>query len=295
MTKKFFISHRWILILAVAIATKTSAAAEIFFHFSDPSLTDNRSLALEAHEYRPKQWNGKVILMSHGSTGGNASAIKTSIKFAAIGKIATENGYVFITFMRKGRGQSEGNFTEESGRCDYGSLSRELSEAEMQLKQVLQQVKSRHEVSTVILMGHSRGGFLSSAYAAKNPDEVQAVVNLAGAWSAVCEGKNGGLGRQRLEESAKKFKTQFWGYFENDSYFATDKFGDPDYSWFKKISDQQQVTFRVFSDAGRKDGHQAPTWAPKEWSDVFFQMLNVVIGRNSGNDAKNKKASLLTQ
>jgi pimeloyl-ACP methyl ester carboxylesterase len=274
MTKRWFTGNRWIVILAMVIPTKTTLAVEVAFHFSDPSITDNKTLALEAHEYLPKQWNGKVILMSHGSTGGNASAIKTSIKYAAIGKIATENGYVFISFMRKGRGQSEGNFTEESSKCDYGSLSRELSEAETQLKQVLQQVRSRHKVSKVVLMGHSRGGFLSSVYAAKNPEEVQAVVNLAGAWSAACEGKNGGLGRQRLEESAKKFKTQFWAYFENDSYFATGKFGDPDYSWFKKISGQQQVSFRIFSDAGRKDGHQAPTWAPKEWSDVFFPMLN---------------------
>lgn len=281
-TKRRFMGKRWILIFALAMASRTTAA-ELSFHFSDPSITDGQSLALEAHEYLPKQWNGKVILMSHGSTGGNASAIKTSIKFAAIGKIATENGYIFVTFMRKGRGKSEGNFTEESGSCDYGRLSRELSEAEAQLKQVLQQVKSRHKVSKVVLMGHSRGGFLSSVYAAKNPEEVQAVVNLAGAWTAVCEGKNGGVGRQRLEESARKFKTQFWAYFENDSYFAMDKFGDPEYSWFKKIADQHQVTFRVFSDAGRKDGHQAPTWVPKEWSDVLFPMLKVSLGESLAN------------
>ena len=264
---------RIFLVLVASLLCKTTSAAEITFKFSDPSITDNQTLTLEGHEYLPKQWNGKVILMSHGSTGGNDSAIKTSIKFVTIAKIATDNGYVFVTYMRKGRGKSEGKFTEETSRCDYGSLTREVSEAEAQLRQVLQQVKDKHRVSKVILMGHSRGGFLSSVYASKNPDEVQAVVNLAGAWSAVCEGKNGAFGRRALEDAAKKFKPHFWAYFEKDSYFATGKFGDWDYSWFKKMADENQITFKVFSDAGRKDGHEAPTWAPKEWAEVFFPLM----------------------
>lgn len=266
--------HLYTLILALLLASGWASAAEITFKFSDPSITDNQVLNLEGYEYLPKNWNGKVILMSHGSTGGNYSAIKTSLKFVNISKIATDNGYVFVTYMRKGRGKSEGKFTEETSRCDYGSLSREVSEAEAQLRQVLQQVKDKHRVSKVILMGHSRGGFLSSVYASKNPDEVQAVVNLAGGWSTSCEGKNGGFGRQVLEEAAKKFKPHFWAYFEKDSYFATGKFGDWDYSWFKKMANENQVTFKVFSDAGREDGHQAPTWAPKEWADALFPLLN---------------------
>lgn len=263
----------YLLVLTALILCQAVFAAETSFKFSHPSITNNRILTLEAHEYLPKQWNGKVILMSHGSTGGKDSAIKTSIKYATIGKIATENGYIFITYMRKGRGKSEGEFTEETGKCDYGNLSREVSEAEVQLKQVLEQVKEKHKVSKVILMGHSRGGFLSSVYAAKNSNEVQAVVNLAGGWSTVCEGKNGGFGRQGLQEAAEKFKPHFWAYFEKDSYFATGKFGDWDYSWFKKTADQHGVNFRVFSDGGRKDGHEAPTWTPREWAEVFFPLL----------------------
>ena len=261
----------WLTI--IIFFSSTAFAAEITFKFSDSNLTENQSFSLEGHEYLPKQWNGKVILMSHGSTGGNNSAVKTSLKFVNISKIATDNGYIFVTYMRKGRGKSEGKFTEETGRCDYGSLTREVSEAEAQLRQVLQQVKDKHRVSKVILMGHSRGGFLSSVYASKNPGEVQAVVNLAGAWSAVCEGKNGGFARQALEEAAKKFKPHFWAYFENDSYFATGKLGDKDYIWFKKMAEENRVTLKVFSDAGRSDGHQAPTWAPKEWADFFFPLM----------------------
>jgi len=53
------------------------------------------------------------------------------------------------------------------------------------------------------LIGHSRGGFLSSHYAGNFPADVAAVVNLAGAWFAVCEQKNGGFAKHHFESSAK--------------------------------------------------------------------------------------------
>ena len=230
------------------------AHAELQLTFIDPSLTDSNPLKLESYEYLPKTWNGKVIVMSHGSTGGNKNAIKTSLKFVNISKLATDNGYIFVAYMRKGRGKSEGNFTEESGKCDYSSLTQEVREAELQLAQVITKVREVHSVEKVILMGHSRGGFLSSVYAHKNPSQVLAVVNLAGAWSAACESRNGGFGRRALEASGKAFKPQLWAYFQNDSYFQAKTFNDSDYSWFSNFASKNGVTFKVFSDGGRTDG-----------------------------------------
>lgn len=261
----------WLLV-SVNLA---QAQQEISFHFAHPTITNGQTLKLEGSEYLPKQWNSRVILMSHGSTGGNDSSIKTTLKFVGIGKIASDNGYIFVTYMRKGRGKSEGTFTEETRRCDSASLSIEVNEAEAQLQQVIQQVKEKYKVSKVILMGHSRGGFLSADYASKHSDEVEAVINLAGGWSTACERKSGGFGAKGLEGSARVFGPQYWAYFENDSYFASTKFGDPDYAWFKKVANENGVVFKVFTDGGRKDGHQAPTWAPAEWAADFFPRINL--------------------
>ena len=93
-------------------ASVAMAQTEISFSFTHPSITQGTALQLEGYEYKPEKWNGHVILMSHGSTGGKSSAIKASAKYLNISKFANDNGYVFVTYMRKGRGKSEGEFTE---------------------------------------------------------------------------------------------------------------------------------------------------------------------------------------
>jgi pimeloyl-ACP methyl ester carboxylesterase len=277
---------KYLLALCLALLLHAGAHAELQLVFNHSSLTDGKEIKLETFEYVPANWNGKVIIMSHGSTGGNEKAIKASTRFLNISKFALDNGYVFVVYMRKGRGKSDGDFTEETGRCDYGNLTREVAEAEAQLEQVIQQVSAKYRVPKVILMGHSRGGFLSSIYASRHPAQVQAVVNLAGGWSTACEGRNGGFGRRALEESAKVYRPQFWAYFENDSYFAHGKFTDPDYAWFKESTAANSVRFRVFGDAGRKDGHEAPTWTPKDWAVEFFPLLNAIPQSAAAADRK---------
>ncbi len=265
--------NKFSFLLTLGLASQAMAQTEISFTFTHPTLSNGAALQLEAYEYPPEKWNGHVILMSHGSTGGKTSNIKASAKYLNISKFANANGYVFVTYMRKGRGKSEGEFTEETGRCDFASLSNELSEAEAQLQQVIEQVMHRYKVQKLILMGHSRGGLLSSAYAAKHPEKISAVVNLAGAWSAACENRSG-FGRYNLEQSATKFPTQLWAYFENDSYFGNNKFNDWDYAWLSKTAKVNQLIFKKYGDQGMPDGHSTPTYKPKEWAADFFPSLN---------------------
>lgn len=246
----------------------------IAFDFSDPVLTEGKSIKLEAFEYKPFNWNGKVVLMSHGSTGGKQEVIKNSLKYLNVSREMTNAGYIFITYMRKGRGNSEGGFTEETGRCDRTNLQREHREAELQIAQVIDQVKQKYKVSKLILMGHSRGGFLSSTYAGKNPESVMAVVNLAGAWSAACENKNNGFGKSLLEASAKNFKKQLWAYFENDSYFSPEKFNDADYLGLRSVADTNGLKFEKFTSAGVADGHGTPILKPFVWTKTFMPLLN---------------------
>lgn len=271
MFKKVFSLCLYLFFTNLAFAQNT-----ITFDFSDPVLTEGKSIKLEAFEYKPFNWNGKVVLMSHGSTGGKQVVIKNSLKYLNISKEVTNAGYIFVTYMRKGRGNSEGIFTEETGRCDRNNLQKEQLEAELQIAQVIEQVKQKYKVSKLILMGHSRGGFLSSTYAAKNPESVLAVVNLAGAWSAICETKNGGLGKLALEASAQKFKKQLWAYFEQDTYFSSNRFNDPEYIDLRKIADSNGLKFGKFSNAGVIDGHATPTLKPFVWSSEFLPLLNSI-------------------
>jgi pimeloyl-ACP methyl ester carboxylesterase len=271
----FYNLIRFVFLLLFSV----SVNAQNFLNVNIPGFFKDETVKLEYYEYIPKEWNGQVIIMSHGSTGGKQASIKTSFKFAGISKIANQHGFIFFVYNRKGRGLSEGNFTEETGKCDFGSLSRENQEAVLQLQQVIRHVREKHKVEKVVLMGHSRGGFLSSYYAGKFPTEVSTVVNLAGGWSTACEQHNGGFGKHHLEASAKTFKDQFWVYFDNDTYFSNAKFGDPNYSWFRKTAQQNGLEFYQFSDGSRPDGHQAPTHVPKEWGNEIFPRLVKKLNR----------------
>lgn len=263
-------------VLFLSLVHIAVAQTEISFEFTDQNLTQGKPIKLQAFEYVPKNWNGKVILFSHGSTGGSRDAVKEPLKFLNISKFALDNGYIFITYMRKGRGGSEGTFTEEGlpSRCDAQTNTRETQEAELQIEQVIKQTKIRHSVNKVILMGHSRGGYLSATYGSSHPNDVLAIVNLAGVWNAACESTNGNASRVGLKSAAEKFQKQYWAYFEDDSYFKVKKFWDPNYAWISKTAQDNGLVFEKFSSANRKDGHEAPTWVPKEWATEFFPLLN---------------------
>ena len=253
------------------------AQTETTFTFSDPSLTKGLPIRLQAFEYIPNKSNGKVIIFSHGSTGGSTDqrVIKTTYKFLNISKYAVDNGYTFVTYMRKGRGASEGEFTEEMRPgCSYSNNEAEQKEALLQLDQVVEQAKNKYGVKKVVVMGHSRGGLLSSRYALEKPENVHAAVVLAGVWNSGCELKSNRPSYQVLSESAKKFKPQFWAYFEHDSYFGIGKADDFEYRDLKKIATKEGVTFKVFGPGTMKDGHATPTYQPKDWANEFFPLLN---------------------
>lgn len=227
---------------------------------------------LETAIFHPAKANGQFVIFNHGSTGGNAKFAKISYApvVPPIARMLTDGGFTVVMWMRKGRGTSEGDFTEETGSCAYGKLIGEQQEAYDQLGQVVSQVKKQFGVQKVILMGHSRGGYLSATYAAAHPDEVSHVVNLSGVWSAFCE-KKSGLNHEKIKIAAQGFKPQYWVYAERDTYFDDDRFGDPDYRWLSSTAEENTIAFKKIGSAGFEDGHSAPLSRPDLWAkDVIL-------------------------
>lgn len=266
--------HKFFAAILAFTAVSGAAQTPITLEFTDPVLSNGKTIKLEAYLYEPATPNGKTILFSHGSTGGKKESIKETIKFMRIGKLVSDNGYRMVAYMRKGRGGSEGVFKEESGKCDRDSLQLEVADAYPQMDQVVDQVRKHYKTDKIILMGHSRGGFLSSLYAARNPDKVLAAVNFAGVWSAFCENRNGGFSHDILADSANKFKNHYWAYFENDSYFAPDTFNDPSYEWMSSTASKNGITFKKYPMGDMKDGHLTATWRPEIWANDVIRWLN---------------------
>lgn len=265
---------RVLLLFFFGWASSAWAQEAIKIPFQDPSL--GREILLEAFVYEPKQHNGKTIIFSHGSTGGDKNVVAESIKFLRIGKIASERGYRMVTFMRKGRGKSEGTFIEESGKCDRENLNKEVADAYPQLLTVATWSSNHYQTDKLIFMGHSRGGFLSSYFSGRHPERTLAAISLAGVWSAFCENKNSGFSRDMFTYSSSVFKKQYWAYFENDSYFAPNRFNDPEYEWFSSTAKSAGVLFKKYPQLDRKDGHETGTWRPDVWANDVFSWLDSI-------------------
>lgn len=222
-------------------------------------------IRLEVLASEPAVWNGKVVVINHGSTGrghgSNAydeSRIKTPVKFVRLAPALVARGYRVFVLMRKGRGNSEGRFTEEDARsCAWGEQMRGVEEAESQLEQFVDWLRGEYKVDQVIVMGHSRGGFLSSYFAARHPDKVAFAVNISGGWTTACEAKNG-MTHQMLAESSR-FRAQAWVYSTKDSYFS-----DTDLEDYAATAAKAGISFiRLETTAG--DGHAFATANPQLW------------------------------
>lgn len=162
---------------------------------------DRGTIRLVTYVYRPvKNDRHEVVLFSHASTGGLSRAPDepggSNAPPASVVQYFVARGYTVVAPMRRGRGESSGTYVEEcsvfTGACtldDQVRLSeRALREALLDTNAVIDQLvlgKLAPRGSKLLLVGHSRGGFLSLMLAADRPGLVSAVIDFAGGWHGI--------------------------------------------------------------------------------------------------------------
>jgi len=170
-----------------------------------------------------------LIVLSHGSPADAAARARMG-RYRVISRIRAlvDRGFAVIVPMRRGYGDTGGEFAERYGRCaepDFVGAGREA--ARDLLATVSHAAKlSFVQADRIILLGQSAGGFASIAAASFNPPGVVAVVNLSG-------GRGGGGGQrggescapERMAEAIALFAKTIripvlWHYAENDQYFG---------------------------------------------------------------------------
>ena len=74
----------------------------------------------------------------------------------------------------------------------------------------------------VLLLGQSRGGILSVAYAGLHPEKVRGVINFVGGW--VGDGCRNAIAINRalMNRGARFPRPMLWLYGENDPFYALD-------------------------------------------------------------------------
>lgn len=205
---------------------------------------DRGVVRLVTYVYRPTQYDRhEVVLFSHGSTGGLQRSPQepggSNAPPASVIQFFVSRGYTVVAPMRRGRGESGGHYVEEcsvyTGECTVGGqlalTDRALREALLDTHAVIDQLVLGRLVpraSKLLLVGHSRGGFLSLLLAAERAKAVRAVVNFAGGWHGITARLPAEAARQRgadhalrLERAARRAEVPtLWLYATGDPLYV---------------------------------------------------------------------------
>ena len=206
---------------------------------------DKGTIRLVTYVYRPlKNDRHEVVLFSHGSTGGMATSPKepgTNAPPRTVVQFFVSRGYTVVAPMRRGRGESTGTYVEEcsvyTGQCTVADQvklgERGIREALLDTDAVIQQLILGRLVpreSKILLVGHSRGGFLSLILAGERPTLIKGVINFAGGWYGVTERLTSAENQQRLDDQKARLTRAaksagaptIWFYAARDPLYKDD-------------------------------------------------------------------------
>lgn len=185
------------------------------------------SVTLDALIIRPDDGQRHPLaVLSHGAP--RDAADRDGMSPGAMRAQAREfarRGWAVVTFMRRGYGQSEGEYVESSGKCaspDYVTSGRRSAE---DIRAVIRAMAAKPyvESSRILSVGRSAGGLATVALTADPPPGLVAAISFAGGRGSVRPDEV--CVPARLVEAFAGFgKTSrvpmLWVYAENDRFFG---------------------------------------------------------------------------
>lgn len=217
--------------------------------------------SLVASLYRPAGAGPfPLIVLNHGSPG-SASERQAMGRYRPLLQIRefTKRGFVVIVPMRRGYGDTGGDWAERYGTCvtpDYYRAAREGAKdvnAAVAFGRSLPYVRRDY----VLLVGQSAGGIAAMAAASESPAGVVGVVNFAGGRGGrpythpgePCVAANM---TEAIGKLARTIKVPvLWHYSENDQFFAPRHVK----AWFQAFRDAGAVGTLVMQPPFQWDGH----------------------------------------
>lgn len=182
-----------------AIMSKGDLKSDRRWSFGSIEMTDTdlveqgKPVRLETVIYKPPgDGPFPLAVINHGSTGygDNPAAFKYTVTNDWLADILVERGWLVAFPQRRGRGGSGGvydeGFTTDRTHytCDAYRTLRGADRALDDISAVVDELRKRPDVEEgpILISGVSRGGILSVAWAGRNPDQTQGVVNFVGGW-----------------------------------------------------------------------------------------------------------------
>ena len=201
--------------------------------FLKTGLTENgKPIRLEAIVFRPA---GKgpfpLAVVNHGSTGrgSNPKLFRDTFTAPMLAEFLTQRGWLAAFPQRRGRGRSDGLYDEgfnvDRARGYTCKTKRTLAGADRalaDLEAAVAALQKRPDVKPgpVLLIGQSRGGALSVAYAGRYPGKVVGAINFVGGWVGDGCRNAVAVNRTLMNRGAAFPRPVLWLYGDNDPFYA---------------------------------------------------------------------------
>jgi dienelactone hydrolase len=170
----------------------------------------------------------RLAIINHGSPANPQDRPSMRPGF----KVATEwfvkHGYVVVRPMRRGYGETGGNWSENYGSCSQPNYKAAGLETAKDITAAIAYMKAQPfaRPDGVVVVGQSAGGWGSLALAGLNPPEVAAIVNFGGGRGGYANKQpNNNCAPDRLVSAAGEYGRTarvptLWIYTQNDLFFA---------------------------------------------------------------------------
>ena len=272
-------------VFCTGVVSAQSRGDTVWIPMKDKGFFGSKDIRLEATLYKPTgEGPFPVVVFNHGSTGpGSIPATQTENPWG-FGLYLNKKGIALLIPMRRGRGRSEGNYTEPYD-CSLNQSRYGIAYASAALDATFDFLRSQPwaDMDKVVLAGQSRGGILSVIYAAENPALAKGVINFSGGWMGDgCNERAGtDINATLFREAGAKSKVpNIFLYSRGDSFYTDASIEKYSVEFKMSCGDIESRIFTV--DAG-VNGHLLFYRYFKLWggdTDAFLQRVGLWNGVN---------------
>ena len=195
-------------------------------------IEDGKPVRLEAVIFSPA---GKgpfpLAVVNHGSTGRgtNPELFRQTWVDTDLADFLNARGWIVAFPQRRGRGKSDGLYDEGFAAdrrfgyaCDTDIALRGADRALSDTDAAIAALRRRPDVASgpILLVGQSRGGVLSIAYAGLHPAQIQGVVNFVGGWLGEGCSASRDVNPALFARGAHYGRPTLWLYGRSDPFYS---------------------------------------------------------------------------
>lgn len=178
----------------------------------------------------PGEVKSPLVVINHGSPADGSQRFKMERpRYTALSSWFLSRGYVVALPLRRGYGETGGDWAEGYGLCDAPDYYRAGLQGAADIQATIDFMRTQPYVAAdrTVVVGQSAGGWATVALSSRNPAGVAGMINFAGGRGGHQKLSGGGIGnctpRSLVDAAAKYGATarvpMLWIYTENDSFF----------------------------------------------------------------------------